>query len=210
MYSYIWYWIWNCSDWTPVLWITLALTVKSAPCVSQVFLCVGDGCTDNDTNLLHYNHIALAFLTGFLFATHLPERLAPGSFDFIGATDPTRRKKIMSSCRLNLQRMIKPPLVSFGSLLLVWISQLTISCVGSLSAAAGDSLQWKRVKNPPDTCQVWQIRRNNSGSVVYRWFHCPRVAKMNIYLCSLLVFSLLEEISLTIYWTSSTIFIFYF
>ncbi|KAF0042927.1 hypothetical protein F2P81_004264 [Scophthalmus maximus] len=54
------------------------------PLFYRVFLCVGDGCTDNDTNLLHYNHIALAFLTGFLFATHLPERLAPGSFDFIG------------------------------------------------------------------------------------------------------------------------------
>lgn len=54
---------------------------------SQVFLCEGEGCTDNDTNILHYNHIALAFLTGFLFATHLPERLAPGSFDYIGKTD---------------------------------------------------------------------------------------------------------------------------
>lgn len=50
----------------------------------QVFLCEGEGCTDNATNILHYNHISLAFLTGFLFATHLPERLAPGSFDYIG------------------------------------------------------------------------------------------------------------------------------
>ncbi|TNM90835.1 hypothetical protein fugu_003124 [Takifugu bimaculatus] len=54
------------------------------PLFYRVFLCEGDGCTDNDTNILHYNHIALAFLTGFLFATHLPERLAPGSFDYIG------------------------------------------------------------------------------------------------------------------------------
>ncbi|XP_058485592.1 membrane progestin receptor gamma-B-like [Solea solea] len=54
------------------------------PLFYRVFLCVGDGCTDNDTNFLHYHHITLAFLTGFLFATHLPERLAPGSFDFIG------------------------------------------------------------------------------------------------------------------------------
>lgn len=53
----------------------------------QVFLCEGEGCTDNETNILHYYHIALAFLTGFLFATHLPERLAPGSFDYIGKTD---------------------------------------------------------------------------------------------------------------------------
>uniref|UniRef100_A0A3B4ZNM4 Progestin and adipoQ receptor family member Vb n=1 Tax=Stegastes partitus TaxID=144197 RepID=A0A3B4ZNM4_9TELE len=54
------------------------------PLFYRVFLCVGDGCTDNDTNMLHYKHIALAFLTAFLFATHLPERLAPGSFDYIG------------------------------------------------------------------------------------------------------------------------------
>ncbi|XP_073320802.1 membrane progestin receptor gamma-B-like isoform X1 [Pagrus major] len=54
------------------------------PLFYRVFLCVGEGCTDNDTNLLHFYHIALAFLTGFLFATHLPERLAPGSFDYIG------------------------------------------------------------------------------------------------------------------------------
>lgn len=51
----------------------------------QVFLCAGEGCTDNNANLLHYYHIGLAFLTCFLFATHLPERLAPGSFDYIGA-----------------------------------------------------------------------------------------------------------------------------
>lgn len=51
----------------------------------QVFLCAGEGCTDSDGNILHYYHIGLAFLTGFLFATHLPERLAPGSFDYIGA-----------------------------------------------------------------------------------------------------------------------------
>ncbi|CAK6973942.1 membrane progestin receptor gamma-B [Scomber scombrus] len=54
------------------------------PLFYRVFLCVGEGCTDNDTNILHYYHIALASLTGFLFATHLPERLAPGSFDYIG------------------------------------------------------------------------------------------------------------------------------
>ncbi|XP_029353765.1 membrane progestin receptor gamma-B isoform X3 [Echeneis naucrates] len=54
------------------------------PLFYRVFLCVGEGCTDNDTNILHCYHISLAFLTGFLFATHLPERLAPGSFDYIG------------------------------------------------------------------------------------------------------------------------------
>ncbi|XP_013857004.1 membrane progestin receptor gamma-B [Austrofundulus limnaeus] len=54
------------------------------PLFYRVFLCVGEGCTDNETTVLHYQHISLAFLTGFLFVSHLPERLAPGSFDFIG------------------------------------------------------------------------------------------------------------------------------
>ncbi|XP_077570231.1 membrane progestin receptor gamma-B [Stigmatopora nigra] len=56
----------------------------SIPLLYRVFLCEGDGCTDNDANVFHKIHILLATLTGFLFATHLPERLAPGSFDYIG------------------------------------------------------------------------------------------------------------------------------
>lgn len=50
----------------------------------QLFLCVGEGCTDNEANSIHVPHILFAFLTAFLFATHLPERLAPGRFDYIG------------------------------------------------------------------------------------------------------------------------------
>lgn len=65
--------------------ILILIIISYYYCLSlQVFLCAGEGCTDNG-NLLHYYHIGLALLTGFLFATHLPERLAPGSFDYIGA-----------------------------------------------------------------------------------------------------------------------------
>lgn len=56
----------------------------SIPLFFRLFVCEGDDCTDNDANALHCYHISLAFLTAFLFATHLPERLAPGSFDYIG------------------------------------------------------------------------------------------------------------------------------
>ncbi|XP_061671351.1 membrane progestin receptor gamma-B-like isoform X4 [Syngnathoides biaculeatus] len=56
----------------------------SIPLFYRLFLCEGEYCTVNNSNVFHYTHIALAFLTGFLFATHLPERLAPGSFDYIG------------------------------------------------------------------------------------------------------------------------------
>uniref|UniRef100_A0A8C6WTJ6 Progestin and adipoQ receptor family member Vb n=1 Tax=Neogobius melanostomus TaxID=47308 RepID=A0A8C6WTJ6_9GOBI len=48
----------------------------SIPLFYRVFLCTGEGCTNSSTNVLHVYHIGLAFLTGFLFATHLPERLA--------------------------------------------------------------------------------------------------------------------------------------
>ncbi|KAB5525915.1 hypothetical protein PHYPO_G00145710 [Pangasianodon hypophthalmus] len=54
------------------------------PLFYRIFLCVGEGCTANEVNSLHVYHTLLAFLTGFLFATHLPERLAPGRFDLIG------------------------------------------------------------------------------------------------------------------------------
>ncbi|XP_048887294.1 membrane progestin receptor gamma-B-like isoform X2 [Brienomyrus brachyistius] len=54
------------------------------PLFYRVFVCIGADCTNNETNGLHYSHITLAFLTVFLFVTHLPERLAPGRFDYIG------------------------------------------------------------------------------------------------------------------------------
>ncbi|KAJ8344423.1 hypothetical protein SKAU_G00317520, partial [Synaphobranchus kaupii] len=54
------------------------------PVFYRIFVCTGEGCTDNENNALHYRHTALAFLTAFLFSTHLPERLAPGCFDYIG------------------------------------------------------------------------------------------------------------------------------
>lgn len=54
------------------------------PLFYRIFVCTGEGCAVNEANMVHYQHTSLAFFTGFLFATHLPERLAPGSFDYIG------------------------------------------------------------------------------------------------------------------------------
>ncbi|XP_051953660.1 membrane progestin receptor gamma-A-like isoform X2 [Xyrauchen texanus] len=54
------------------------------PLFYRIFVCAGEGCTVNEANTVHYQHTALAALTSFLFATHLPERLSPGSFDYIG------------------------------------------------------------------------------------------------------------------------------
>ncbi|XP_042562368.1 membrane progestin receptor gamma-A [Clupea harengus] len=67
-----------------ILAFALPYVYDNIPLFYRLFVCVGEGCTDNEANGVHHQHIALAFLTGFLFATRLPERLAPGSFDYIG------------------------------------------------------------------------------------------------------------------------------
>ncbi|XP_062841252.1 membrane progestin receptor delta [Trichomycterus rosablanca] len=53
------------------------------PLFYRLLLCSGGGCnTDAISN--HCYHLIFAFLTCFLFASHLPERLAPGRFDYFG------------------------------------------------------------------------------------------------------------------------------
>ncbi|XP_041444114.1 membrane progestin receptor gamma-B isoform X3 [Xenopus laevis] len=56
----------------------------SIPLFYRLFLCSGSGCAQNAALPMHIWHSLLAFLTAFLFSTHLPERLAPGRFDYVG------------------------------------------------------------------------------------------------------------------------------
>ena len=49
----------------------------------QFYVCAAESCTEPAV-LVHYKHTVFAFLTCFVFASHLPERLAPGHFDYIG------------------------------------------------------------------------------------------------------------------------------
>ncbi|XP_033051413.1 membrane progestin receptor delta isoform X3 [Trachypithecus francoisi] len=53
-------------------------------------LCWGRGhsCGQEALSTSHGYHLFCALLTGFLFASHLPERLAPGRFDYIGEGTP--------------------------------------------------------------------------------------------------------------------------
>ncbi|KFP87472.1 Membrane progestin receptor gamma-B, partial [Acanthisitta chloris] len=55
----------------------------SIPLFYRFYLCMAEGCSEGSI-LLHYKHTVCAFLTCFIFASHLPERLAPGHFDYIG------------------------------------------------------------------------------------------------------------------------------
>ncbi|XP_060613873.2 membrane progestin receptor delta [Anolis sagrei] len=54
------------------------------PLFYRLLFCFGEDCTWNDSVPGYFYHLFFAALTGFLFASHLPERLAPGRFDFIG------------------------------------------------------------------------------------------------------------------------------
>ncbi|NXN76836.1 PAQR6 protein, partial [Himantopus himantopus] len=45
---------------------------------------LGGGRSSGDAVAGYCYHLLFALLTGFLFASHLPERLAPGRFDYIG------------------------------------------------------------------------------------------------------------------------------
>lgn len=97
------------------------------PLFYRVFLCAGEGCTNNSTNILHVYHMGLAFLTGFLFAMRLPERLAPGSFDYIGHSHQlfhvcailgthTQMQALEEDMRLRRPWLLeKGPTVTFGS-----------------------------------------------------------------------------------------------
>ncbi|XP_074863388.1 membrane progestin receptor gamma isoform X2 [Carettochelys insculpta] len=55
----------------------------STPLFYRLYLCTGESCMEGVIPV-HYRHCVFAFLTGFVFVAHLPERLAPGCFDYIG------------------------------------------------------------------------------------------------------------------------------
>ncbi|KAM9125110.1 membrane progestin receptor gamma isoform 3-T3 [Pangshura tecta] len=55
----------------------------STPLFYRLYLCTGESCLESVIPV-HYKHCMFAFLTCFIFAAHLPERLAPGRFDYIG------------------------------------------------------------------------------------------------------------------------------
>ncbi|XP_046885097.1 membrane progestin receptor delta isoform X2 [Hypomesus transpacificus] len=54
------------------------------PLFYRLLLCCGGNCSHSDALSSHCYHLLFAVLTCFLFASHLPERLAPGRFDYFG------------------------------------------------------------------------------------------------------------------------------
>ncbi|KAM9805945.1 membrane progestin receptor delta isoform 1-T1 [Syngnathus typhle] len=62
----------------------LPFVFDSLPVFYRLLLCCGGCCSPSEALLSHLYQVTLAFLTCFLFASHLPERLAPGRFDYFG------------------------------------------------------------------------------------------------------------------------------
>ncbi|XP_043116235.1 membrane progestin receptor delta isoform X2 [Puntigrus tetrazona] len=56
----------------------------SLPLFYRLLSCCWGSCSPSEALASHSYHLLFAFLTCFLFASHLPERLAPGRFDYIG------------------------------------------------------------------------------------------------------------------------------
>ncbi|KAM6995435.1 membrane progestin receptor delta [Tautogolabrus adspersus] len=56
----------------------------TVPLFYRILLCCGGSCSPSDALSSHCYHLLFAFLTCFLFTAHLPERLAPGRFDYFG------------------------------------------------------------------------------------------------------------------------------
>uniref|UniRef100_A0A8B9YBU7 Progestin and adipoQ receptor family member 5 n=1 Tax=Bos mutus grunniens TaxID=30521 RepID=A0A8B9YBU7_BOSMU len=50
---------------------------------SCVFLLPGES-AENEATVYHQKHVAMTLLASFFYSAHLPERLAPGRFDYIG------------------------------------------------------------------------------------------------------------------------------
>ncbi|KAM6228911.1 membrane progestin receptor delta isoform 3-T4 [Spheniscus humboldti] len=58
------------------------------PLFYRLLFCFWSNCAWNEAVAGYCYHLLFALLTGFLFASHLPERLAPGRFDYIGEQQP--------------------------------------------------------------------------------------------------------------------------
>ncbi|KAM9852197.1 membrane progestin receptor delta [Aulostomus maculatus] len=62
----------------------LPFIFDTVPLFYRILLCCGGSCSLSEALSSHCYHLLFAFLTCFLFTAHLPERLAPGRFDYIG------------------------------------------------------------------------------------------------------------------------------
>uniref|UniRef100_A0A2K5HSU6 Progestin and adipoQ receptor family member 5 n=1 Tax=Colobus angolensis palliatus TaxID=336983 RepID=A0A2K5HSU6_COLAP len=66
-----------------VLAFAYPYTWDSLPIFYRLFLFPGES-AQNEATSYHQKHMIMTLLASFLYSAHLPERLAPGRFDYIG------------------------------------------------------------------------------------------------------------------------------
>uniref|UniRef100_A0A8D0HBD1 Progestin and adipoQ receptor family member 5 n=1 Tax=Sphenodon punctatus TaxID=8508 RepID=A0A8D0HBD1_SPHPU len=133
----------------------------SIPVFYRLHLHTGKSCTE-EVIPIHYRHTVFAFLTCFIFATHLPERLAPGRFDYIGhshqlfhvcgiiGTHFQMEAIIMDMTERHDRLLVSLPALSFsqtaGSLMICMVLSLSIIGVFSVTLYSMPKFS-KREKN---------------------------------------------------------------
>lgn len=69
-----------------------------SPSSPQLIFCFWSNGAWNEAVAGYCYHLLFALLTGFLFTSHLPERLAPGRFDYIGEQQPPQVSPSAPQC----------------------------------------------------------------------------------------------------------------
>ncbi|NWV81500.1 MPRGB protein, partial [Dasyornis broadbenti] len=109
----------------------------SVPLFFRLWRCLGRGCSEGSGSIpLHFRHSLCAFLTGLLFTSRLPERLAPGAFDFLGHSHQLFHVCGILGTRFQLEAVALDMAERRGRLPL----PSSLATLGALAAGAGASL----------------------------------------------------------------------
>nr|KAF6397523.1 progestin and adipoQ receptor family member 6 [Rousettus aegyptiacus] len=133
------------------------------PLFYRLGLCWGPGhsCGREALSPSHGYHLLCALLTGFLFASRLPERLAPGRFDYIGHSHQLFHVCAVLGTHFQLEAVLadmgsrrawlatrEPPLGLAGT-----VATLVLAVAGNLAIIAAFTASLGRA---PSTCPLLQ------------------------------------------------------
>ncbi|XP_042844443.1 membrane progestin receptor gamma isoform X2 [Panthera tigris] len=88
-----------------VLAFAYPYTWDSLPIFYRLFLLSGDG-AQNEAALYHQKHTAMTLLASFFYSAHLPERLAPGRFDYIGHSHQLFHVCVILATHLQMEAIV--------------------------------------------------------------------------------------------------------
>ncbi|XP_047717753.1 membrane progestin receptor gamma isoform X4 [Prionailurus viverrinus] len=88
-----------------VLAFAYPYTWDSLPIFYRLFLLSGDG-AQSEAALYHQKHTAMTLLASFFYSAHLPERLAPGRFDYIGHSHQLFHVCVILATHLQMEAIV--------------------------------------------------------------------------------------------------------